>query len=420
MSGSLKKIASAVRRRARTGPPLGFAATETRSGAIEWVRVILIALVITFVVRWAVIEPYSIPSGSMETALFAGDRIFVNKFVYGLRTPFANDHIWRGRDPERGDLVVFRTVEPDSPHRILVKRVAALPGETVRIADGGLYVDGQRVSEPPEVAELTYTAPANPNMTDMRYGVRPEPEFARVPDDHYFLLGDNSRNSRDGRQFGWVPREHILGRVFAVWWPVNRWRDFTGFTRAWWWWAFWGLVIGFGLMRVFVFRSFEIDPASAGQTLTPGEHILVNKWRSGVALPLIRWKIRRGHAPKRGDLVVYHNPKARSEADALLVGRVAGYPGERIDLSGGRLQINGESVDGHLPFARRSLAAGANGGPYELPKQYAGDSGQYFILDDGSKTGLDSRDVGWTPHSHIVGVVEAVWWPPSRARRIES
>ncbi len=402
------------------GPPLGFSAAAARESAKEWLRIGLMALAITLVIRWAFFEPYSIPSGSMEPTLRAGDRIFVNKLVYGLRVPFVNALFQRGADPQRGELVVFRTVEADSPHRILVKRVVALPGEEVRIANGGLYIDGARLTEPGEVADLTYTAPASPNATDKRYGVRPEPEFSRVPEDHYFLLGDNSRNSRDGRHFGWMPREHILGRVFAVWWPVPRWRDFTGFTGTWWWWTFWGLIAIVGAGRLFAARTFYIDGSTAGQTLMRGDHILVNTWRSGWALPFTRLKIRRGHAPRRGDLVVYHNPKPSNEEDELLVGRVAGYAGERIDLRGGGLRVNGEALDGYLPFARRSLTADVPEGPFEYPHNGGVSSGHYFILDDGSMAVQDSRTLGWTPHNHIVGVVEGVWWPLSRVRRIES
>ena len=74
------------------------------------------------------------------------------------------------------------------------------------------------------------------------YGVRPEAKYSVVPPGHYFMLGDNSAQSRDGRVFGWVPEEHIMGRAFCIWWPVSRWRDFTGFSKTWWGRGFlWGL-----------------------------------------------------------------------------------------------------------------------------------------------------------------------------------
>ena len=117
--------------------------TETTWGSTikEWVKSILIAIVLALFIRWPVIEPFKIPSGSMEPTFYDGDRIFVNKFVYGIRFPFngfripyttkttwyADDRIFRGADPQRWDVVVFKSVEHDVQHDILVKRIVGLP-----------------------------------------------------------------------------------------------------------------------------------------------------------------------------------------------------------------------------------------------------------------------------------------------------
>jgi len=203
---------------------------------VELLTTIPLAVSVAFVVRWIAIEPYKIPSASMRPALEPGDRIFVNKWVYGLRFPlngmrvpfttrgvrYAARRLWRGRRPERGDIVVFRTVEEGETHDILVKRVVGKPGEHILIRDGRIHVNGTPLETPPSIARNYYTAPRG--FPVMHYGISGGKTYSLVPPDHYLLLGDNSAASRDGRLFGWVPDEHILGRVCAIWWPIRRWR----------------------------------------------------------------------------------------------------------------------------------------------------------------------------------------------------
>jgi len=203
---------------------------------VELLTAIPIALFVALVIRWLVIEPYKIPSASMRPALEPGDRIFVNKSVYGLRFPlngmrvpfttrrvrYAARRLWRGRPPKRGDIVVFRTVEEGETHDILVKRVVGKPGERIRIRDGRIHVNGTPLDGPFSITRNYYTAPRG--FPVMQYGISGDKTYSLVPPDHYLLLGDNSAASRDGRVFGWVPDEHILGRVCAIWWPLRRWR----------------------------------------------------------------------------------------------------------------------------------------------------------------------------------------------------
>ncbi len=204
---------------------------------VEWVKGAGLALACALVIRWAIAEPYRIPSSSMETTLHGdprfgrGDRVFVNKWIYGIRVPFMNRRLFYGKAPERWDIVVFKSVEPDAIHKTLVKRIVGMPGERVLIRQGKIYVNGSPLPLPDSLPPDTYyTSPP-----DARYGVLEDDQYSLIPPGHYLVLGDNSAHSRDGRYFGWLPNEHIVGRVACIWWPPTRWRDFTGFSRSWWW-----------------------------------------------------------------------------------------------------------------------------------------------------------------------------------------
>lgn len=133
---------------------------------MAWVGIILFILFI----KGCILDQYTIPSGSMEPTLkgdprfFMGDRVLVNKWLYGPRIPFTTRRLWKWADPERWDIVVFRSIEPDAEHPILIKRIVGLPGERVQIRDGKIHINGE-VVEPPEafrehlqyVSELEFT-----------------------------------------------------------------------------------------------------------------------------------------------------------------------------------------------------------------------------------------------------------------------
>lgn len=172
------------------------------------------ALIVAVLVKSFLIQVFWIPSGSMEETLQIGDRVIVNKLAYRIG------------EPGRGDVVVFEpeTFESESivtkvsrnllesvglrtPESDLIKRVIGLPGETVEIKDGEIYINGAPLSEP-------YLAPGV-RMND--FG----PE--RVPDDGYFVMGDNRGSSRDSRVFGAIEGSRIVGRAFSVVWPPDHW-----------------------------------------------------------------------------------------------------------------------------------------------------------------------------------------------------
>lgn len=188
----------------------------------EWIKPILIAGILALIIRTFVVQPFKIPSSSMEPTLKPGDRIFVSKFIYGAKVPFTNIQFPEVRDPKFGDIVVF--LSPEEKKKYLVKRYIAGGGETVRIEDGDLYVDGK------EKVVLIESEKENTSETYRRafyfnhgaYG--PAKKSVTVPEGHFYVLGDNSANSRDSRYWGPVPEKNLVGKAFVIYWPITRWQ----------------------------------------------------------------------------------------------------------------------------------------------------------------------------------------------------
>jgi signal peptidase I len=180
---------------------------NTMRSVLEWVGVILGALVVALLVKQFLFAAYYIPSPSMQPTLTDGDRIVVNKLSYRLH------------EVNRGDVVVFRKSNPE-PDGIndLIKRVIALPGETVEVVDGRVYIEGGLLLEPYLVAnDSTGGFPLPPGCI----GAAGSINRCTVPDGHVFVMGDNRRNSRDSRVFGPVPESNIVGRAFLRVWPLG-------------------------------------------------------------------------------------------------------------------------------------------------------------------------------------------------------
>ena len=154
-------------------------------------EVVVSAGIIAWLLIAFVVQAFYIPSSSMEPTFEPGDRIFVNKFIY------------RFREPKRQELVVFKY--PENPEHNFVKRIIGLPGDKVKIEDGEVYVNGEPLSEP-------YVEKKD----------RDDYPVTEVPDDHYFVLGDNRFNSQDSRYWGFVPRENLVGLPFVIFWPPSR------------------------------------------------------------------------------------------------------------------------------------------------------------------------------------------------------
>lgn len=172
---------------------------STLRNTLEWVGVIVAAVVVALLIKTFVVQAFRIPSASMMPTLQEHDRVLVNKLSYDAH------------DLNRGDVVVFTRPEslaagPDDP-KDLIKRVIGLPGEKVSTRDGQVYIDGQLLNEP-------YLAPGT-----MTYGIE---EPLEVPDDKVLVLGDNRGDSTDGRVFGPIAPETIVGRAFMIMWPLSR------------------------------------------------------------------------------------------------------------------------------------------------------------------------------------------------------
>ena len=192
------------------------------------------AVGLALLLRAFVAEAYVIPSGSMTPALEVGDRLFVNKAVYGVRVPFTTHKPLAGRAPARGEVAVF--FHPQSGE-VLIKRIVAVGGDTVAVHDNQLVVNGQGVSRHALAGrcERVFDVAAEPcalfeeTLGERRYRVLhradiPPSSFGplRVPARHVFVLGDSRDNSNDSRFWGTVPYSHLIGRAMFLWWSGGR------------------------------------------------------------------------------------------------------------------------------------------------------------------------------------------------------
>jgi signal peptidase I len=198
--------------------PSSIAPAQTSSGGVrsflwEMLQTVLLTLVIFLAVR-AVVQNFKVEGASMEPTLHTGQYLLINKVGYARLegTPLAwldrhdgsaaNGYVFGG--PQRGDIVVFRS--PVQPDKDFIKRVIALPGDTVEVRGGQVYVNEQLMDEPYIRDRAPYLVPRQ-----------------TVPPDHYFVLGDNRPNSSDSHVWGLVPADNMIGRAWVSYWPPNLW-----------------------------------------------------------------------------------------------------------------------------------------------------------------------------------------------------
>lgn len=199
---------------------------DRKSTIREYYEALLIAIIFVNFARIFAFQAFKIPSASMEDNLKVGDHIIVNKFVFGANASEVLEKLFPMRTIRRGDVIVFRY--PENPETDYVKRVVALPGETVAIQGKKVFIDGKPLDEPYVLHEDKEIIPDQRN----KRGFLPEPWRSRdhfgpvkVPPGKYFAMGDNRDHSYDSRYWGSVPRELIKGRAFMVYWsfePVVR------------------------------------------------------------------------------------------------------------------------------------------------------------------------------------------------------
>ena len=188
----------------------------------EWTEAIVIAFVLAIVLRTFLIQAYKIPSGSMEPTLAIGDHIMVNKIRYGLRmpdslfglTPFAGEipyghYLFHLAAVHRGDVVVF--VFPLDPTKDFIKRVIGIGGDTVRVKDGRVFLNGEPMPDPHAHFEV---APQERSPYSPRDNYGP----ATVPAGEFLMMGDNRDRSYDSRFWGYVKLDQIEGRAMFIYW----------------------------------------------------------------------------------------------------------------------------------------------------------------------------------------------------------
>jgi len=200
---------------------------------VEYSKSFFPVILVVFLIRSFIVEPFKIPSGSMMPTLLAGDFILVNKFTYGLRVPILNNTFIETSHPKRGDVFVFHY--PPDPSIDYIKRVVGLPGDKIAYRDKQLYIHGQKLDV--QFADNYQYVTSGLNMVnakrykeqlgDKRHDILIEDNSitidgeVEVPPGHYFAMGDNRDNSKDSRVWGFVPERNLVGRAFFIWWNFD-------------------------------------------------------------------------------------------------------------------------------------------------------------------------------------------------------
>jgi len=213
--------------------------TAAEPVVVEYAKSFFPVLLVVFVLRSFLVEPFQIPSSSMVPTLEVGDYILVNKYTYGIRLPVVRTKIWALNEPKRGDVMVF--FPPHMNDTYYIKRVIGLPGDTItyrnkRLAINGVPLEEESLAVIPD-GSSSYRVGLE-TLGDARHLVqvndsRPARDFSvKVKPGHYFMMGDNRDNSSDSRIWGQVPEKDIVGKAFAVWMHWDSLLSIPSFSRV--------------------------------------------------------------------------------------------------------------------------------------------------------------------------------------------
>lgn len=178
----------------------------------EYGEALFLAILMALFIRTFIVQAYKIPSGSMIPTLEIGDHILVNKFVYGIKIPFADRFLISLGMPKRDDIIVFKY--PEDETKDFIKRVIGLPGDIVEIKDKIVYINGKPLDE-------LYVIHRDPSILPKEFQPRDNLDPIIVPQDSYFMMGDNRDQSLDSRFWGFVRLNKIKGKAFGIYWSCK-------------------------------------------------------------------------------------------------------------------------------------------------------------------------------------------------------
>jgi signal peptidase I len=230
--------------------------TQEKSGVKDTIRVVIHALILALLVRIFLFQPFNIPSGSMIPTLLVGDYLFVSKYSYGYSRysfPFGPDlfsgRVW-AKEPNRGDVVVFKL--PRDNETDYIKRVIGLPGDEIQMIHGVLHINGEAIKKE-HIDDFVVRDPAGRERHMARYmetlpngvtypvldlvneGIGDNTEVYKVPEGHFFMMGDNRDNSTDSRflsEVGYVPFENLVGKAQIIFFSID---EDASFWQVWKW-----------------------------------------------------------------------------------------------------------------------------------------------------------------------------------------